>query len=244
MPEICLPVSEGRAVRTPQLHFINPLMSEFLRENRVNWIALQKEVFGDSAPDTQTWTHLDDIVRFLSRFSKRDQSHVFLPSGGGIDLTGVRAAYEPDCIELLDGSSIAMAHVVRPARLLFESIFECPGESYFRLETFALAPRVAPQDVPLVSEEAVGLPSGQYLPASAWNDQSYKDRDGRDRPLPSSARLCFRWFSGTFVIFAKGSMYNLMNATYDGRHNKMTAPEFRGSIERLVAQAKAQRIPG
>ena len=51
-----------------------------------------------------------------------------------------------------------------------------------------------------------------------------------------------RWLSGAFVVFAKGSLYNSITATYDARHNQMTAVEFRQYIEGLIAQAQQQGI--
>ncbi|MGR5863837.1 hypothetical protein ACT7DZ_03285 [Bacillus cereus] len=36
-----------------------------------------------------------------------------------------------------------------------------------------------------------------------------------------------RWFNGSFLIVPKGSIYNHISTTYDGRHSKFNADDFR-----------------
>ena len=54
-----------------------------------------------------------------------------------------------------------------------------------------------------------------------------------DTPLPKNYRTVYRYLKGSFVIFAKTSIYNEIIGTYDARHSKMTAEEFRKYILNL-----------
>jgi hypothetical protein len=45
-----------------------------------------------------------------------------------------------------------------------------------------------------------------------------------------------RWLQGKVLLVAKGSLWNSVPATYDGRHNGMTAAEIRRTIERSLAE--------
>ena len=211
-------------------------MSEFHQKNCADWIAIQNQVFGTSIPTTQEWTQLDDIIQILSPFCGAGRNHMFLPAGGGLDLDAVIRSHEAGCLELLTGS---VPNIVSPARLIFESFPDCLSLSYFRLETNQLAPAVAHDHAPSGYEEVVELSCSpeHYIKRMAWDDGHYgHDENGREIPLPKSARLAIRWFSGSFVVFAKGSLYNQEGSTYDARHNKMSAIEFRAYVSRIVAK--------
>ena len=162
---------------------------------------------------------------------------MFLPAGGGLDLDAVIRSHEAGCLELLTGS---VPNIVSPARVIFESFPGCLSLSYFRLETNQLAPFGVYGAQSSSSEEVVELSSSpmHYIERMAWDDGHYShDEDGRTIPLPQSARIATRWFSGSFVVFAKGSLYNQVGSTYDARHNKMSAIEFRAYMSTVIAGA-------
>jgi hypothetical protein len=110
--------------------------------------------------------------------------------------------------------------------------------SYLRLELDELAPSGVYDAVPNGREELTETEPQQYENRSLWDYGEY---------VPSH-RLVTRWLHGCFVIFAKGSLYNVFNDywkgdTYDGRHNKMDAAEFRRHVDGIVSSAIARGLP-
>ena len=71
--------------------------------------------------------------------------------------------------------------------------------------------------------------SGHYISWVCGNYGYYED----DTPLPKNYRTVYRYLKGSFVIFAKTSIYNEIIGTYDARHSKMTAEEFKKYILNL-----------
>jgi hypothetical protein len=216
-------------------------MTEFKARNCAEWITIQNRVFGTTIPASQEWTNVGDIIRVLAPFCGANSNHMFLAEGGGLDLEAVSRSPEPGCIRLLTGGA---QHVIRPVRLLFESFSDYPSMSYIRIETDPLAPSGAYEAVEGNYEEVVELSPQHYLARVAWDAGYYTDDEsGEEIPLPRSAHLCIRWFSGTFVVFAKGSIYNAIRGTYDGRHNNMNAAEFRAHVQEIIDRAILDGIP-
>src|SRR5665648_91318 len=54
--------------------------------------------------------------------------------------------------------------------------------------------------------------------------------------LPKNARVVSRYFTGSFVIFAKSSPYNKNHVTYDARHDRMNSKKFRQYIEKCIIE--------
>ena len=71
--------------------------------------------------------------------------------------------------------------------------------------------------------------SGHYISWKCGNYGYYEDSTS----LPKDYRIVYRYLSGSFVIFAKTSIYNDISGTYDARHSKMTAEEFKKYILNL-----------
>lgn len=216
-------------------------MSKFHQNSCEQWIDIQKRFFGTSAPTTQVWTQPNDIIQMLTPFCGLGCNHMFLPTGGGLDLDAVTRSHEPSCLELMTGSS---PNIVSPARLIFESFPDDLSLSYFRLETKQLAPSGGCTNPSSDYEEVVELSSSplHYIERSAWDDGSYHDNTGLEVPLPQSARLAVRYFSGSFVVFAKHSLYNSIQDTYDARHNTKTAPEFRTYVQSMMNKTKREGV--
>lgn len=157
---------------------------------------------------------------------------MFYPTSGGMDLKGAFPFdEEPGCLALKTGKRVV--EVVKPSALLFES---CGAEvewAYFRLECQSLPPSGVYEDLQEgAREEVVLIAPGIYAARATWDDDQYQGK-----PLPSTAQLIVRSVGGgPFVIFAKGSLYNLASGrgfdTYDARHAKMNAVEFREYIEK------------
>jgi hypothetical protein len=196
-------------------------------ENLKNWLDIQSAIFPMGLPAHCEWTDVTEIVQILNKIGSYDNSnHMFYPTGGGLDVEGAKLSSEPGCIEIFTG----LTDILKPKLLLFES-FKNPLWNYFRIDADELKPSgvyKSLEDYP--NEELTELESGRYVDRGHWDNSEYEGK-----PLPKSARVVTRHLRGSFVIFSKSSFYNRKSSTYDGRHNKMTAKEFRSYIEKVIS---------
>lgn len=198
-------------------------------KNRVQWIAVQRNLFPTALPSRVIWENINDIISVLKNLSFINLNHMFFPNGGGLDLENVSKSFEDNCLELgFSGSYI----IVKPKRLIFESFGDNPEWNYFRLETGDLI-SFDPSYTKYNDEMLTELEPGLY---TDYNCFEYNDFNGE--PLPSTARPIRRIFNGDFVIFQKTSLYNKNRSTYDGRHNKMNADQFRKHIYSAIQYNK------
>lgn len=214
---------------------------KFRKVNLKQWKSILKEIFPNEMPARYKWTKRDDIIRILKKLgSIKGLNHTFFPSGGGLDLIGVNISTEPDCIELyFDGS----VKIIKPDYLSFHSFG--PEEkylewAYFRLETKTLKPTgIYKRNVDFIYEPLLEVSPGKYTNISYW-EQGFLgyDENGEEIEIPDTARLVTRYLEGSFVIFAKGSIYNQINETYDARHNKVSNEEFEKHIAEVVKKLK------
>ena len=197
---------------------------DFDQKNRQDWIDILKQIFPATQPKRCEWNELAAIVTVLNQIaSKDDSNHMFYPTGGGMDIESAKPATEPGCVEIYTG----LTDIIKPKCLIFES-FPDPLWSYFRMETAALAPSGVYEISDGLSEDVTEIEPGRYISRSYWDNGEH-----HGEPLPKSARVLTRHLAGTFVIFAKSSPYNRHSRTYDGRHNNMSADEFRAYIEQV-----------
>ena len=144
-----------------------------------------------------------------------------------MNLVGAKRSYENGCIELIFGYT----KIVKPIRLVYESLYGEEDWNYFRLEADALKPsgyykKMSELEVEYLTE----LEPLVYTDALCCE---FNDYNGQS--LPSSARAIYRLVKGgSFVIFTDTSLYNRTGHTYDARHNKMTTDGFRDYISRTV----------
>ncbi len=161
--------------------------------------------------------------------------------------------HEPGCIEL----HTTFWNIVRPVSLTLE-IF--PGDAqwnYLRLESAKLDPIEIYEELDggdeqfgdaddqeehsaeenqhrlaeRASEELTEIDEETYASREVWDEGRYNGEE-----LPEGARVVVRWFGGAFVIFQKTSFYNLAHGrldAYNGRHNTMSAAEFRSHVAEL-----------
>ena len=210
---------------------------EFRQKNLAQWETTLRELFPEGIPSAAEWRDVSTIISILNKLgSIPSLNHTFTPPGGGLDLSGAKMSVEQGCIELnFDG----IVDIVKPTFLKFYSFLEKNLEwAYFRLETGGIEPSGIYKNNTFCYEELTELRSGKYI------DRSYADigffghdHEGNEKPLPETARVVSRMFEGTFVTFAKGSIYNAVNGTYDGRHNKMSDQDFYEYIKRSAAKA-------
>ncbi|WP_131801046.1 protein kinase domain-containing protein [Bacillus tropicus] len=189
---------------------------DFQKRNPYEWRMIQEELFPTAIPSRVVWENVDDIVSVLNIIGSIPHlNHMFYPSGGGMDLLKVELAAEADCIALYTG----LIDIVKPKRLLFESIGKDFQWNYFRLEISSLAPIIETNNFGF--EELLETEKG-------YEYERYLEY--------SSGRSVTRFFKeSAIVIFQKTSIYNKISGTYDGRHSKMNTDEFKSYIEMLEA---------
>jgi len=208
----------------------------FYEENRQAWIDIQNRIFPAGIPEHFEWTELIDIISVLNKIGAIDNSnHMFYPTGGGLDVESANLSYENNCIEISTG----LTDIIKPERLIFESFID-PLWNYFRIETLELESSSVYEKEDdneyFPSEELLEIEAGKYISRSYWDEGEYMGQK-----LPSSARVLTRHLKGAFVIFAKSSYYNRNSRTYDARHNKMSAEEFRDYIENVISHGWENR---
>lgn len=200
---------------------------EFFEKNKIEWSETISELFPSGVPNSCKWNDIKDIINILNIVGKRNLNHMFYPNGGGLDLTGASESYEPNCIELHTGG---LFDIIKPKELMFEKITGDNEWSYFRIETDNLLPSGIYEHTDSEYEELTELEPTKYVNRSVWDQNEYQGK-----PLPESARVISRYFKGAFVIFRKTSIYNQSSGTYDGRHSKMSAEEFKDYIEKAAS---------
>lgn len=207
------------------------------------WREMALELFGNPT-DSVKVTDKNKVISILNIIgTSKALNHTFMPSGGGLDLTGARTSYESGLVELnFDGS----AKVVSPESLTFYPIGDNPQWWYYRLNTTIFSPSGVYEgnsfedddELRFLGEELLEIEPGNYTERSYWdaNHLGY-DENGREIPLPHNARVVIRANNGgDYVIFPKFSAYNHNPGTYDARHNKMSEDAFEQYIKDIVEE--------
>jgi hypothetical protein len=241
---------------------IKPGRDKFREESLNAWAGLLKDLFPSGTPTSARWTgDLSSMSAILNQIASPPRTnHLFLPSGCGMDLLEAMPFDEEDgCLALRTGDK--SFEVLKPSVLLFEAVGSEPDWAYFRLESEPLEPcgvyddeeeadnevedendgnltessrkRRKIEELVRKSEEVVLVAPGIYAPRSAWDANEY---DGE--PLPETTQLVSRYLSGDpFVIFAKGSLYNMGQYVnfdaYDPECANQPAGDFRKFIGKL-----------
>lgn len=201
--------------------------NDYSTSNKLQWKDIQNKIFPSGTPIRAIWEQVGDIINILNELTVTDNlNHIFFPTGGGLNLLGVKKSHEDGCIELDVGYTI----ILKPKRLVFESFNFKEEWNYFRLESNELA---TSGYYPNVNEHEY-LTELEPLVYTDVNCFEYNDYNGNI--LPKGARIIDRVLKGNFVIFQNTSIYNKVSSTYDARHNKMTTDEFRKYICDAVKQ--------
>lgn len=200
---------------------------DFRTKNLEAWKIILGRIFPVAIPQRALWNDRQSIIAILKMLGcVEDLTHLFFPDGGGLDLEGARDAVEPECIELNTG----IPCILKPTELTFESFGRVHEEwAYFRIEAATLPPSGVYATLEKPYEELTEIRPGFYVDRGALDSGKY-EVEGRLRDIPTSSRGIMRYLGGAFVIFAKSSLYNRNRDTYDARHAKMTAEEFRTYI--------------
>ena len=219
------------------------LRENFHKRNLLEWAELNRRLFPLVVPTRAEWTDLSSICSVLKHVGEvQALNHMFFPSGGGNTITQVECAGEQGCIEI----EALGTYIFKPEKLTLES-FEHFGDgnrwNYFRIE----AAQMKPVDQRFVSlgglyEYLTEIKPGQYGDRDIWEyPENYYGPDFReqyDADFLAKMRPITRYLRGSFVIFSTRSPYNLDNGTYDARHDKMSADEFRNYIQRNIKRSQ------
>ncbi|OME19939.1 protein kinase domain-containing protein [Paenibacillus odorifer] len=191
------------------------------------WQYIERTLLKQNAPSTLIWRDAAQVVEILKQLAHLNFNHTFLHHGGGMDSVSIEHATwlkEPNMIALNLGFGII--HVFKLKRLVWEIPNEDPRFSYFRLEFDTLAPKF-PNIIKRLHKLGIEEPPSEFL---------YVSPRGLYRPDHSKyqhLKHIYRWYSGVFLIVHKGSIYNRIQQTYDGRHSELTTDEFRTYMECL-----------
>jgi hypothetical protein len=184
------------------------------------WLAIQRELFPFGVPAAAEWTDINAIGEVLSRLGgSRIASHVFMPGGGGFDITGAIAGKWAGTLELKLDFEFNL--IVSPARLSFRRIDADRTRDFYLLEMRELAPPAGfaarPGDNRL---EFTEFPDGRWVSSSAIDRNEWEGQ-----PLPADSRSVILCTHGRLLFVMRTSSYNSDPSTYDGRHGSLTADE-------------------
>ncbi|RBP04496.1 protein kinase domain-containing protein [Rossellomorea aquimaris] len=198
------------------------------------WRFIEQNVLQQTKPSTVIWKERSQVVEILKQISITNFNHTFIHEGGGMDLIDI------DFFDDIENGMVSinfgfnMVQVFKVKRLIWELPNNDPEFSYFRLEFDKIKP-IFPQAVielqdwmenqkyqsaeRIVSEDLIVNSKGKYEP--------YREEEG------VTFSSVTRRFDGSFLIVPKGSIYNSIQNTYDGRHSKFCSEEFREYMEIL-----------
>jgi hypothetical protein len=210
-------------------------LDDFHETSCATWdAAVASASSGSAAPASRVWRGDLEISQALASFMGENLNHAHLPSGGGLDFLSVGPSAEPGCLEFMVGDRVVQ--IMKPRSLTLERI-DSAGNSFLLLELDSLDPSgvYGTEYEKPSSEELVEVAPAEYVRRDVW-DGGFLDHDenGDEIPIPDDARLAVRWLQGKVLLVAKGSLWNRDPATYDGRHNGMTAAQIRRTIERSL----------
>jgi serine/threonine protein kinase len=210
------------------------LNKDFERRSKSEWVDIQKVLFPAAMPKTVIWDNIADIITVLNVISEHKQvNHTMLPSGGGLDLEGAKSSYEEGCIELNFNGQV---HVVKPSKLTFECFHGNSDWNYFRLDTKGLE-FIGDYEHSRDDEGLTEIEPGIYT-----DYECYEFDDFNGERLPVAARPVIRVAEGSFMICLRTGIYNSIPETYDGRHNKVDANEFRKYIEEGILAVNSREF--
>ncbi len=198
-------------------------MSDELRNsNLAEWKEILQEIFKGPIPGRRAWTEKKDIIRTLYFLGRNPElNRTYLPDGSRLHLKRGEDSAEPDGLDLHFVDHPVC--IIKPRTLTFQAFGQDYEWAYFRLETKELEPSGWYPNLKGIKEELTELSPGDYADRKYWDLGSYEyDETGREIPLSSRARIVFRYFSGSFVIFATRSAFHEIRLADDESPSTMT----------------------
>ncbi|MEW4425889.1 protein kinase [Paenibacillus pabuli] len=194
--------------------------------SRSAWQYIERTLLMQRTPSTLIWRDATQVVEILKELTHLNFNHTFLHNGGGMDSVSVEHATwlnEPNMIALSFGFGIV--HVFKLKRLVWENPNDDARFSYFRLEFDTIEP-IYPHIIEELQGFDIDRSPKEFLYVSEGS--YYPDEQRYDNFMHIN-----RWYEGVFLIVYKGSIYNRIQKTYDGRHGELTTDEFRTYMECL-----------
>lgn len=198
--------------------------SDLQKSNYSDWKYLQDKLFPKTVPSHTEWRDLNSIIKIFNDIGRiPGLNHMFLPTGGGLDVESAGYAIEKGYMYLIaDGCY----YVLKPYKLELENFGDRDYRwSYFRLQLEPIDP-ISSSVYEDCRESLIEDFPGHYIESNLACYGRYDD----GTEFPKGYRQIDRFLNGTFVIFSKQSVYNHVSGTYDARHNKMSSIEFRHYI--------------
>ncbi len=203
------------------------ILNDFTAAQKSDWDFINKQLF-PFGQTSSVWNDIDRIVDVLNLIGASPAyNHMMFSNRGGLDFKYATLANEEGCIYIYDTSRYC--HIVKPKCLISESFKSDYTWNYFLLELAELEP-VFGSD--LEYEELIEDYPANYISSENWQYRVYDYEDGT--PLPSEAKLVYRYTKGKFLFVLKSGPYNAITGTYDGRHGDCDSEEFKQYIEHLL----------
>lgn len=205
------------------------IYSDHYKSQLSDWTFLSHQLFGNTPPESSSWSDCKDIVSVLNVIGNTPAyNHMFFHNGGGLDFSHAELSAEAGCIKLYD--TMGFCNVVKPKKLYFEGFKDDCRWNYFLLELDNIDPIFEP--CPSDEEYLVEDVPAHYVSAQFVQYGVYDYDTGV--PLPDGYRVVYRYTKGKFLITMKAGPYNMISATYDGRHGGCSCGEFREYISGLI----------
>ena len=205
------------------------IYSDYYKSQLSDWTFLRHRLFGDTPPESSSWSDCEDIVRVLNIIGNTPAyNHMLFHNKGGLDFSYAELAEEDACIKLYD--TMGFCRIVKPKKLYFEGFKNDYKWNYFLLELDNLTPIFEPcisGEELLVEDFPAHYVSAQFVQYGVYDYDT-------GLPLPKGFKLVRRYTKGKFLIVMKSGPYNMINATYDGRHGDCSCNEFHDYIVYLI----------
>jgi hypothetical protein len=186
----------------------------FERQNTLDWLNYQKELFGDLIPTFAEWNNLKHIVDILQRTTKFESLiQISRPNGTYFEPDEVSMSYEENCIEIRMES---LVQILMPSKLLLISYDGLPQHTWLLLETLPIAPVVDEQYLRDGIEDLIEVAPKKYL-------SNYEEHNG----FSNNYRHIRRGHYGKFLITKKSEPYFQKNIAEEGLFNKLSISEFK-----------------
>ncbi len=209
------------------------IYSDYEKSQQSGWEYLRKRIFGNNPADSSCWRDVGQIVKVLNIIGSISSfNHLLFSDGGGLDFTHAAMAKEDGCIAFF--TDLGFCYIAKPKCLIYECIGGDHKWDYFLLEFDTLSKIINNNANGLNYEYLVEDTPGHYVSAEFAQYGVYDYDSGL--PLPNGYRVVRRYNKGKILIVLKNGYYNLIAATYDGRHGLCTSDEFREYILKLSEQ--------
>ncbi len=205
------------------------IKNDFKKRCRIEWNFIIKEIT-HYTPETIVWSNINEIASVLNLISQTESlNHMFLPSGGGMDLMGCEISHKQGFIELNEDGFIKL---VKPKKLYLEILGDYQW-NYFLLETELIEPcgLYKYDNLNDVYEECVlEIEPCVYIEPFHLNYGVYNGKK-----LPENARKIYIGLKGNYVIFPKKSYYNLNMKSYNALQTKHGTPlKFKDFVKETI----------